>query len=230
MTKITIYASLMLALATGSTTAAAEITGPSKLAVKGTITVPGCQVQGANPDGDVEYHYGALGSALIPATGDKPLDPQTKTWTVTCDALTYLTFGAVDVEHDSASLGGDTNFGLGNINGNGKIGYYTVYMTNPKVDAGDGKGLQRAYLFIGKPNDSNGVGQDAKYMAHGFSHGWVTSAAGTGVTPSPLMAGKVFVVDMTVQPYLASSAVMGGPVNSDVNLKGKVVISYSFGL
>jgi hypothetical protein len=190
----------------------------AELKVAGKIAPPACTVAGAN-NGD--YDYGTVSPAFIsPGTKTYTMPATTQTWTVTCDAPTFLTFQVIDNEAATASTSSTINFGLGNINDTGKIGYYTVTMSKPLVDGA------RSYAFATMPGASDLNGTDSKTIDSSKVMGW----AATTAAKSPQHAGKVFVADLTVQPYLAGSTDMNGAPTENVPLNGSLTLNYAFGL
>ncbi|WP_179296805.1 DUF1120 domain-containing protein [Burkholderia ubonensis] len=126
----------------------------ANLYVKGRLDVPTCTVSSPN---DGTYDFGRIASTVIKAgTETTKLDPKSHTWTASCGAKTYLgfsvtdnrsdsvswkagaktylSFSMTDNRKDSVSSPGDSNFGLGNVNETGKLGYYQITMENAMVD------------------------------------------------------------------------------------------------
>ncbi|HEC1652532.1 TPA: DUF1120 domain-containing protein [Yersinia enterocolitica] len=205
---LTVLSSLVLGMAVAH---AAPPT--AELKVTGTLTVPSCTV--ASPDEGV-YDFGKLSSSLVKSgTATTPLTPMTKTWTVTCDADTYLNFTPVDNRAASASAVATTNFGLGNVNTTGKIGYYTALIKNGTVDG------KASNLFSSAT--STFAAATTASLTTGQHTGW-SSAANTQST------GKVFVADITVSPMLAGTTTMGGPITDDAELDGSMTMNFAFGI
>ncbi|WP_145501865.1 DUF1120 domain-containing protein, partial [Yersinia similis] len=89
LVKIAILSSLVISIS-----AANAAVPTAELKVVGTVTVPSCTV--VSPDAGV-YDMGKLSSSLIkPGNAVTALEPINKTWTVNCDANTYLNFTPVD--------------------------------------------------------------------------------------------------------------------------------------
>ncbi|WP_145542699.1 DUF1120 domain-containing protein [Yersinia frederiksenii] len=205
---LTVLSSLVL----GMTAAHAEAP-TAELKVIGTLTVPSCTI--VAPDEGV-YDFGKLSSSLIKSgVAVTPLTAMTKTWTVNCDADTYLNFTPVDNRAASASAVATTNFGMGNVNGTGKIGYYTAVIKNGTVDG------KASNLFSSA--SSTFTATTTANLTTGLRTGW-SSAASTQST------GKVFVADITVSPVLAGTTTMGGPITEDAEIDGSMTMNFAFGI
>jgi hypothetical protein len=185
----------------------------AELKVTGSLDVPGCTV---TSDHNGVYDFGTISPSLIkPGTATTPLTPITQNWDINCSGSTYLTFKVIDNEAASASAVSVLNFGLGNVNGTGKIGYYQVIMSQPTVDG--------AASSVFASNDKT-ITSAATINAYSgaYSMGWSSGTA--------LKAGKDFGVAMKVSPYLAGTTTMNGPITSDTNLHGSLTLNFAFGL
>ncbi|WP_337261695.1 MULTISPECIES: DUF1120 domain-containing protein [unclassified Serratia (in: enterobacteria)] len=211
---LAVLPSVMLTVANAQ---AAETT--AELKVQGSIDIPTCTV--AAPDNGV-YDLGKLSSSLVSASATTSLAPMTKTWSVTCDSQTYLSITSTDNRAATASQTAPnlTNFGLGYINGTGKIGYYTVSMRNGFVD-----GVARSIYYGAKGSSTltaapAGIGY---FLGSTNRYGW----SDTNAVP---VAGRVFTADMRIIPVLASTATMNGPVTDSSMIDGSMTINFSFAI
>ncbi|CNJ98051.1 beta-fimbriae major subunit [Yersinia frederiksenii] len=208
--KLTALASLILSVAAQAATPTTE------LKVKGTIGIPTCTVNA--PDGGI-YNVGEISSTNVKAgIVTTVLDPMSKTWTITCDGSTYLSLTSYD--NRKASISDVTslhNFGLGFVNGTGKIGFYKTTMSNGKVD-----GVSSLLYFIDASNVLQG-GHTLETLRDSYRFGWSENT-------TTVKAGKVFSVDLTVTPTLAGSTTMGGAITENINIDGSATISFSFGI
>lgn len=186
----------------------------AELKVIGKIEAPICTVNA--PDNGT-YDFGRISPTLVKPTATTTLTPMTKTWTVACDADTYLSFSVVDQREASASLVNATAFGLGNVNGTGKIGYYNVAMSGGTVD---GAATQHFTVVSGSGSFYT---YNTVNVTKGYNMGW-----GTGT--NTLKSGKVFTSNLTVTPVLASAATMGGAITSTVDLDGLITMRFAFGI
>jgi hypothetical protein len=213
----------MVALVFGLGSAAAMAVAPAKdLLVKGAFEIPGCDVM---QTGGGIYDFGSIPASMIkPGTAKTTLSPQRQTWTVNCDADTFLSFTVVDNQADSVS---DTsrafNFGLGNINDTGKIGYYVVQLSNAMTRDGE-----RAFIKQVPTGFTSGAAYESVEMYPGSSAA-MAWAPNTG-NNFDLSISNQFVMDMEVTPTLAGTADMNGPVTENVPLNGSLTLSYAFGL
>lgn len=204
---------MALALSTGAVHAARI--DSSELKVTGSLEVPACTVT-AGDDGS--YSYGTLNpSDIRPGTAVNTLAVLTKPWKISCEGDTYLTFKVIDNAEATRSVVAVENFGLGSVNGTGKIGYYTVNMRNPKVN-GVASGLfstnttaiARASSVLLRQND--------------YVTGW--SQAGANVQ----QIGKLFEADLDVTAVLAGTQTMNGAITDDVPLAGSLTLNFAYGL
>jgi hypothetical protein len=209
----TTLASLML-ISAGAVMADAPT---AELKVAGKVAVPGCTI--AQSAGGT-YDYGSISPTLVKASATTALTAQTQTWTVTCDAQTFLSFRVIDNQSASTAGSATTQFGLGNVNNTGKIGYYTVQLGKAMVDNAT------AYTYAATPGSTTVTSAATASVNTSLAHGW----AATNGAGAVQKAGQVFAMDMTVTPTLASSATMGGPITDKVPLDGSLTINYSFGL
>ncbi|CNJ56461.1 DUF1120 domain-containing protein [Yersinia aldovae] len=198
------------------TIVAVQAAPPSaELKVKGKIGVPSCIV--VSPDNGI-YNLGQISSTQVkPGTTVNTLPSMTKTWTVNCDAVTYLSYTSVDNRLTSVS---DTstarNYGLGNVNRTGKIGFYTAIISNPSVDG------QSSSLYYAQGSGA-GTANTSAYLVTGYRYGWSNSTA-------VATAGKTFNADITVAPVLAGTTTMNGPITEDTNIDGSLTMNFAFGI
>lgn len=212
----TLAAALSLLLVAGGASAAID---PHDLEVNGTIKTPACTVTAS---GNGEYDYGTINQALIPLTGHLQLSTQTQTWTVDCgSATTYLGFRIIDNQASSESAAANTNFGLGKVLGHAdsKIGYFTVALSNARVD-GTARNILRAL-----PGAANGTAAPTAALDKTLSHTWAS-----GTTAAVPLAGKLFLVDMAVTGNLANATLRNAPISEGTPINGNLTINYSFGL
>nr|WP_311528474.1 hypothetical protein [uncultured Ralstonia sp.] len=214
ITKLAALSALALA------TAAAHAAPPTaELKVIGSIDVPGCTV--AAPGGDGVYDFDVISPTLIkPGTTHTALTALKKNWVVTCDAETFLTFSVADNRAESVSTPSVANFGLGNVNTTGKIGYYSVMMSAPTVD-----GVTSTVFYTNTGLPANGGATTSLYSG-AYKMGWSTGTT----TSTALKSGRVFAADLEVRPQLGGTTTMGGTVKDDVTLDGSLTMNFAFGL
>ncbi|AIN20028.1 hypothetical protein CH54_842 [Yersinia rochesterensis] len=188
----------------------------AELKVTGKIGIPTCTINA--PDGGI-YNVGEISSSQIKSgTAVTVLPSITKTWTVTCDSVTYLSLNAIDNRKASVSDNtGIHNFGLGFVNGSGKLGFYKTTMSNATVD-----GVSSLLYFIDANNILQG-GHTLETLTNNFRFGWSENA-------TTAKAGKVFSADFTVTPTLAGSTSMGGAITENINIDGSATMNFSFSI
>lgn len=193
----------------------------AELKVQGNIQVPSCTI---TPPDDGVYDLGKLSPSLIAANTTTALPEMTKTWTVACDSQTYLSVTAVDNRVVTASQASPANqmyFGLGNINGTGKIGYYMASIRNGIVD---GVASSVYYAQAGSTTlTASATPPTGYYFNDNIRYGW----SGTNATP---IAGRVFTADIRIYPVLASAASMNGPVTDGSKIDGSMTLNFAYAI
>ncbi|WP_447883447.1 DUF1120 domain-containing protein [Serratia fonticola] len=195
-------------------TAQASSAPTAELKVVGQLSVPSCTV--VVPDGGV-YDLGKISASLVKAgTAQTQLQEITKNWTVACDAETYLKVNAIDNRADTVvgGVGNNNRFGLGSVNGSGKIGIYNILMSAVKVDGKDTK-----LFFVGSSN----AAADSYYLTSSPALAW-------GSATNVFTTGKVFSADFTVEPKLGGASDMKGAINDNVKIDGSVTLNFAYGI
>ncbi|HDL7342304.1 DUF1120 domain-containing protein [Yersinia enterocolitica] len=181
----------------------------AELTVKGQVSPPGCIVMA--PDGGV-YNVGEIAGHTVKPSVLTVLPSITKNWSVICDAETYVSVTGSDNRAGSSTSGG--RYGLGFVNGAGKIGDYGVYFSNAKVDG-------TAKYFRKQEEAAAAILSLSIGPLNGLS--WVHANA----TKAP---GKVFSADIEVMPRLGSVADMKGPITENVKIDGSMTLSIIIGI
>ncbi|CNG96085.1 MULTISPECIES: DUF1120 domain-containing protein [Yersinia] len=207
--SLTALSSLVLGMA------AAHAAPPTaELKVKGKLSVPTCNV--IAPDGGI-YDLGKISAANIKSgTTTTVLTPIKKTWTITCDAETYLSYKHLDNRSESASHVSTSSYGLGFVNGTGKIGYYTIIMSNAKIDNATSNLVCIAL-------DGSSPCTTTSNLVKGEVHAWANA-------DKSLKAGKTFSADLEVSAVLAGTTTMNGPINEDTQIDGSMTLNFAFGI
>ncbi|HGN0868266.1 TPA: DUF1120 domain-containing protein [Providencia alcalifaciens] len=195
-----------------SATTLAAITAP-ELKVQGELMVPACKVVAGN---NGVYDLGKLSPSLIKPVAHTILGGKTQLWTVDCDAETFLSFSVTDNREGTASISGNEYFGLGYVNNTGKIGYYRVSM---KIATVDGK---NSNVYTTTSNSSFSA-LPTTFIAKGSRMGWAS-------TNNQQQSGLNFSTLLSVEPVLASSSIMGGPVTDSAKIDGSMTLNFAFGL
>ncbi|MGF6192506.1 DUF1120 domain-containing protein [Serratia sp. 2723] len=209
--KITALSSLLLSAAT--------LAAPSaEIKVTGELITPTCDVT-LNKNG--VFDYGKINQTLIndkqPTSLGNDLNDTVK---VQCSAPTPLTFKLTDNRLGTASMAGSKYFGLGNVNGSGKLGYYTLNTGAGFVDG------QPAAIIVVSPNGTiSGAPMSSTLEHSGQRLGW--RAMGN---PTELAIGKQFELPLTSKAFLAKKSEMQGGISEDVSLDGSATLEFGFGL
>ncbi|WP_145553059.1 DUF1120 domain-containing protein [Yersinia canariae] len=188
-------------------------TPTTELKVIGKLSVPTCIVN--SPDGGV-YDFGKVSSIKISSTSINSLGSMTKTWAVACDATTYLTVKTVDNRFASVFPASTSTYGLGGVNGTGKIGSFSVTMQNATVDGVSAK------VFNTTTNTFTAVNESMLFNNNSV-HGWASAN-------NVQMTGKVFTADMAVNAFLSSVSMMNGPITEDTEIDGSMTMNFAFGI
>ncbi len=195
---------------------AGEIT-PTPLVVMGTIDVPACNVV---IDNGGSYDVAELGPTDVkPGTATTPLKPINHQWTVTCEGDTFMSFSVTDNRKGTASTNDSSQFGMGLVNGTGKLGYYTLSMKNAAVDA-----VASHVYATNRKSVGDNKGPSAWVRSDGFIMGWAATASATQ------QIGRLFTADLEATPVLAGSQTMNGPIVDDVELSGSLTFDFAYGL
>ncbi|EKN6363602.1 DUF1120 domain-containing protein, partial [Yersinia enterocolitica] len=173
------------------------------------VSPPGCIIMA--PDGGV-YNVGEIAGHTVKPSALTVLPSITKNWSVICDAETYVSVTGSDNRAGSSTSGG--RYGLGFVNGAGKIGDYGVYFSNAKVDG-------TAKYFRKQEEAAAAILSLSIGPLNGLS--WVHANA----TKAP---GKVFSADIEVMPRLGSVADMKGPITENVKIDGSMTLSIIIGI
>ncbi|OQV35956.1 DUF1120 domain-containing protein [Serratia marcescens] len=191
------------------------VTPSAEIKVTGELIAPKCEIDSP----EMTFDYGdKINHKLINDSAPVSLGmARAVTLTVNCDSETSVTFGVTDNRLGTASVSGSKYFGLGNINGTGKLGYYEINATRPKVDG------KTTSLFV----TSNGTIPTPLYsllLEHGKRSGWAYQ------WDSTLAIGQTFSLDVLPEAFLAKRGDMHGGVSDDTVLDGSATLEFGFGL
>ena len=208
---------LLSTLSVLSVSVHADSVPTAELKVVGALDVPTCTVTSA--DNGI-YFVGKQAVQLIKPKASTQLASMNKTWTVTCSAATYLSFTPIDNRIKSKSDMHVDSFGLGFVNGTGKIGYFKALMLNASVDGAP------AYTWSKTTNPSS----PAVGLWHNTEYSWVTTTILPGQAQRTKILGRVFSADITVTPFLASAADMNGAITDATPIDGSVTLAFQYGI
>ncbi|MBH1922351.1 DUF1120 domain-containing protein [Serratia marcescens] len=212
MKKTVISASIIAVMMMANQVSAASMS--PELKVKGQMAVPSCEVVIAN---DGVFDLGKLSNTLINSTASTALAKSQKQLAVNCEAETFLNFTVVDNREGTASVTGGTHFGLGGVNGAGKLGYYKVSVLNATVNA------LSSSLYSVKKGTTTFSAASSVYIDKNNVIGWAKSG-------NVQNSGKIFSAVLEVEPYLASTKDMNGPITDNVKLDGSSTLSFAYGI
>ncbi|MDP8800320.1 DUF1120 domain-containing protein [Serratia marcescens] len=212
MKKTVISASIAAILMMANQVSAASMS--PELKVKGQMAVPSCEVSITN---DGVFELGKLSNGLINSAAATALAKSQKQLVVNCEAETFLNFTVVDNREGTASATGSAHFGLGNVNGDGKLGYYKVNVLSAAVNA-----IPSA-LFSVKKGTTAFATVSSAYIDKNNITGWAKSG-------NVQNSGKLFSAMLEVEPYLASAKDMKGPITDNVKLDGSSTLSFAYGI
>lgn len=175
---------------------------------------PSCEIQA--PDGG-EYQYAQLHASMFHPQRTTALPAMTKRWSVICDAPASLVLEVKDLQQNSAPTDDRTQFGLGTVNGNGKLGQYQITLNNAAVD--------NKAVSLYETNDASVIGSLSSQfiVSADKNYGWAGS-------DHKMSSGKVFSADITVSPVLNSLQLTQGPLIHGAELNGMAEMIFSFGI
>ncbi|WP_283126233.1 hypothetical protein [Providencia stuartii] len=164
-----------------------------------------------------EYAYAQLPARQVQLQRTTTLPAMTQTWSVNCSAPTTVLFQVTDLQHDTTSGQDPSQFGLGYVNGVGKIGYFRLELSRATVDS------QTTRLYQTQDQQRLGVLTNQLTVANDQFYGWATDE-------NHAATGSLFTVDMTVTPTLNSLQETQGPLVSGAELAGNVSLHFQFGI
>ncbi len=184
----------------------------AELKVTGKLEVPGCTL---TVEDEGAYDFGTISPTMVQAGATHTmLTPLAKTWNVACTGKTYLTYQVIDNRAASSSTVDTFNFGLGNVNETGKLGYYRVVMSKATVD-------EKVSSVFG--TNSKAINSTPTVILNtGYTMGWSSGAT--------LLAGQNFAALFEVHPQLGGTTTMNGPITDNAALDGSLTMNFSFGL
>ncbi|AHG19997.1 hypothetical protein Z042_10370 [Chania multitudinisentens RB-25] len=202
------------------TAANAQAAAPtSELKVAGKLGTPTCTI--AAPNNGI-YNFGSIRASRLKPDAIISLTSIAQSWIITCDGMTYLTITPTDNRSDSmvvtnASFQAPNHYGMGFVNGTGKIGGYRVVMANTStVD-----GVQTP-LCKGNPGQCS-LQVASVFLSKGTQTSWATAN-------NVLKAGSVFKADIRVDADLASTSTMNGVITENTKIDGSVTLNFAFAI
>lgn len=162
-----------------------------------------------------------LGKITASAVKDKSVALKSSTMNVNikCDEETYVTSQVVDNKEGTASLSGIYYFGFGNVNGTGKLGFYTLKAYEGRVDGRSSKIYTSEVLNGAAPSAAPLVTiPKNKYV------GWVDEG-GTAAA-----SGRDFELSLMLEPTIASREEMKGILTEGVSLDGSATVNLFYGI
>ena len=166
---------------------------------------------------DIEYTYPQLSASLFQRNSSTPLQSLSQTWQVVCSAPVTALFLTVDTDQKSDSLltSDPTRFGLGSVNGRGRLGYYQVTLNNATVDGSPVQLYQTSNATqVGSP-------QSSVILNSAVFQGWTRD----GRLPA---RGQHYSVQLTVTPTLNSLQETQGALVNGGELNGELILSFPF--
>lgn len=137
---------------------------------------------------------------------------------IKCDEKTQVNFQFIDNKAGTNSTDADAYFGLGTVNGTGKLGYYTLTALNGSVD-----GHQKNFYITQKISGSAPHSIPILTIHKGMFNGWVDKGIDTA-------SGNDFRFSLKINPWIASKDKMNGPLTEGVRLDGSATINLFYGI
>lgn len=182
------------------------------LSVKGSITPAACTPVLGN-GGRVDH--GKISFKDLNRTGETKLPVQTLPFSVNCTAPTLFAVKPTDNRAGSSAEwnGASSFFGVGVVNGDVKVGFYSLKMNNSTADA------------IAQPVIESADGQvwfDALDNTQVWQPGWLRSFKDVGagaITPQPI---QVMATDIVVETSIRDKAFL--PANQEIPIDGSATL------
>ncbi|MEQ4690858.1 hypothetical protein [Providencia manganoxydans] len=175
------------------------------------VKPPSCEV--ISPDGG-QYQINKVQAHHIKRNDSFQLPEMNKTWLVICDIPVSLFLQFIDNRKDSSPI--DNNyFGLGNVNGNGKLGAYQIILNHAKIDD------KPARIYV-KDNATNG---DSDKIIVSDNHIY-----GFSLNDNNITNGEKFSINILVKSKLNSLKETNGPLIDGAELDGSAELIFSFGI
>ncbi|MEX2941259.1 DUF1120 domain-containing protein [Serratia fonticola] len=202
----------LLMLGTISAKAASLTT---ELKVGGELTSKStCDV---NVDGGGIFDLGRISASTVKDT-DVPLPTSSMNVNITCAEKVQVTYQIIDNKEGTASTEGENNFGFGNINGTGKLGYYTLMAYSGNVDGRDSRFYSSEQIAGLAPNSLPLITIPKKKFV-----GWVDQGGYAA-------KGQVFRLSLMISPVLAPIGKMNGGLNEGTSLDGSATVNLFYGI
>lgn len=148
---------------------------------------------------------------------DTPLSNTHLDFEIKCSEKTQVSFQLIDNKAGSSGREGPSNYGLGYVNGTGKLGYYNMQAYEGSVD-----GISRNLFSSHTPTSATSTSQLVT-ITQGMYHGWVQD--GTAVA-----SGNNFKLKFIISPWLSSLDKMNGPLTEGAQLDGSATINLLYGI
>lgn len=174
-----------------------------------------CEIQTAN----ILFPYTQIKASQFHRTDITALPSMSQSISIACSAPVTSLLMNVESDTQAASvIGSDpTHFGLGFVNGQGKLGYYRVKLTDARVNE------QQTQLYQSLDSNQLGRVQSESWLQSSTYQGWSRD----GLSPD---SGERYSVTMTVYPYLNNLQNTNGPLVSGADLNGELVLSFPFSI
>lgn len=136
---------------------------------------------------------------------------------IKCSEKTQVSFQLIDNKAGTSGRDGPQNYGLGYINGTGKLGFYTMLAYEGSVD-----GIQQN-LFSSETPTSASSSSPSVTITQGMYHGWVHYN-------TAVASGNNFKLKFMINPSLSSKDKMNGPLTEGAQLDGSATMNLLYGI
>ncbi|ERK08932.1 DUF1120 domain-containing protein [Serratia fonticola] len=190
----------------------------AEIKVIGEITTASCEVTMGN---NGVFDFGKISQAQLSESTNTLLGSSSEgSVHVKCSAPTPLTFTTTDNRLGTATFrSGGRNFGLGYVNGSGKLGFYHLQLREPTVDG------VASRMFTASESGTVGMTFNTVDLEYGKRVGWAPASGA-----QEMAIGKDFAFRMSAKAYLSAKSAMNGDLGEDVNLDGSATMEFGFGL
>lgn len=153
---------------------------------------------------------------------DKDIDLETSVMSlnINCDEKIQVSYQIVDNKNGTASTPGDDNFGLGNVNGTGKLGYYKLSAFSGMVDG------SQSHIYISDTKlPEGGIPASTapiRNVVKDSFMGWVNDGR--------VSSGTNYRLQFMISPVLASIEKMNGNITENTSLDGSATVNLFYGI
>lgn len=193
------------------------VSSPANLKVGGELTSKSaCNL---NVDRGGFFDLGKIEASTVQQDKSVALNSSSLNVNVKCDEETYVTSQLIDNKEGTASRSGPYFFGFGNVNGAGKLGFYTLKVYEGSVDGHSRKFYTNEVLSGSAPSAAPMVQIPKNHFVGWVDEGGVSAAS-----------GRDFKLTLLLEPTIASRKEMNGVLTEGIILDGSATVNLFYGI